>query len=64
MRDNNGNPSIKCSVSSCAYHSGAADRCTLQAIQVGCTQSSVSKCEATECASFQLGDHGSSCGCK
>ena len=24
----------------------------------------VSKCESTECASFQLGNHGSTCGCK
>ncbi len=63
-RDETGNPSIKCSVSSCAYHSGAADMCTLQAIQVGCIQKNVSKCESTECASFQLGDHGTGCGCK
>jgi len=63
-RDTSGNPSIKCSVSSCAYHSGAKDMCTLQSIKVGCTQQNVSKCEATECASFQLGDHGTGCGCK
>ncbi len=63
-RETSGNPSIKCSVSSCAYHSGAKDMCTLQSIKVGCTQQNVSKCEATECASFQLGDHGSGCGCR
>ncbi len=63
-RDNHGNPSIKCSVSSCAYHSGAKDMCTLQAIQVGCTCKDVSKCESTECASFRLGDHGTDCGCR
>lgn len=57
------NPSIKCSVTSCAYHSGADDHCTLKAIHVGCTQQNVSKCDCTECSSFQLGDHGSSCGC-
>ncbi len=59
-----GNPSIKCSVNSCAYHAGSTGMCTLQAIQVGCTQQNVSKCESTECASFQLGDHGTSCGCR
>ena len=60
--DEHVNPSIKCSVSSCAYHSGASDMCTLQAIHVGCSQKNVSKCDGTECSSFQLGDHG--CGCK
>jgi len=64
QRDINGNPNIKCSVRSCAYHTGAGDMCTLKAIQVGCTQNNVSKCDATECASFQLGDHGTSCDCK
>ncbi len=63
-REETGNPNIKCSVSSCAYHSGAADMCTLQAIHVGCTQQNVSKCESTECSSFRLGDHGTGCGCK
>lgn len=64
MQHSNGNPSIKCSVNSCAYHATGADMCTLQAIQVGCTCQDVSKCEATECASFQLGNHGTNCGCK
>ena len=63
-REINGNPSIKCSVDSCAYHSGAAGMCTLQSISVGCTCKDVSKCESTECASFQLGNHGTTCGCK
>ena len=63
MSMTNSNPSIKCSVSSCAHH-GSTGMCTLQSIQVGCTQQNVSKCEATECSSFQLGDHGANCGCK
>lgn len=63
-RETNGNPSIKCSVSSCAYHSGAKDMCTLQAIQVGCTQKNVGTCDSTECVSFRLGDHGTSCECR
>ena len=42
---NQTNPSIKCSVNSCAYHN------------------SVCACGETECASFKLGDHGTSCGC-
>ena len=62
-RKTNGNPSIKCAVDSCAYHSSATDMCTLQAITVGCTQQDVCKCESTECASFKLGNHGSTCGC-
>ena len=56
------NPSIKCTVNSCAHHKDA--HCTLNEIQVGCCQSSVSNCENTECASFKLGDHGASYGCK
>jgi hypothetical protein len=57
----NANPSIKCSVSSCSYHNCNQNACTLNEIKVGCCQSNVSKCEATECASFQLGDKGANC---
>ncbi len=64
QRDISGNPSIKCSVNSCAYHAANSGMCTLQEISVGCTQKNVSKCEATECASFQLGTHGTDCGCR
>lgn len=62
-REINGNPSIKCSVSSCAYHNKTNEQCTLQAIQVGHTQQDVGRCDCTECSSFKLGDHGTSCGC-
>ena len=55
------NPSIKCSVNSCTYHKD--QHCTLNEIQVGCTAENVGKAEATECASFKLGDHGTKCGC-
>ena len=58
---NDTNPSIKCSVNSCAHHKD--QRCTLNEIQVGCCQSHVGACKETECASFCLGDHGTSCGC-
>lgn len=54
----NANPSIKCSVVSCAYHNDNQNLCTLNEIMVGCTQSNVSKCESTECASFKLGSKG------
>ncbi|SBV93881.1 conserved hypothetical protein [uncultured Eubacteriales bacterium] len=57
----NANPSIKCSVASCSYHAGAQNSCTLNEIKVGCTKSDVANSEATECASFQLGNHGASC---
>ncbi len=51
----NVNPSIKCSVSSCSYHNNTKNACTLNEISVGCSQSQVSNCKATECSSFQLG---------
>lgn len=54
------NPSIRCSVSSCTHHRD--QHCTLNEIRVGCTKSDACTCEATECASFQLGS--SNCGCK
>ena len=58
------NPSIKCSVNSCAYHHGQAQACTLDSIKVGCCDANVSSCTGTECASFKLGDHGTQCtGC-
>ncbi len=47
------NPSIKCTVSSCAHHKNQS--CTLNEIQVGCCQKKVGCCQDTECASFQLG---------
>ena len=52
---NQTNPSIKCTVNSCAHHKD--QRCTLNEIQVGHCQNSV-------CASFKLGDHGTDCGCR
>lgn len=56
------NPSIKCTVNSCAYHKN--QHCTLNEIQVGCCQNTVAAPKETECASFKLGDHGASCGCQ
>ena len=55
------NPSIKCSVSSCAYHNGQQNACTLNEIKVGCCESNGCDCGETECASFKLGDHGTCC---
>ena len=59
QRNINGNPSIKCSVNSCAYHASGTGLCTLNEINVGSTRQNVCDCESTECASFQLGscDH-------
>ena len=62
-KSNSANPSIKCSVNSCAYHCGGSDCCSLNEIKVGCCEQNVSNCKSTECASFQLGDHGTGCGC-
>lgn len=61
MTDQTTNPSIKCAVNSCTYHKDA--HCTLNQIQVGCSQNNVGECRQTECNSFQLGSHGTSCGC-
>ena len=55
------NPSIKCTVNSCTHHKD--QRCTLNEIQVGHCQNNVGTCGETECASFKLGDHGTTCGC-
>lgn len=55
MDQNNYNSNIQCTVSSCAFHSAPHSCCTLNAIKVGCCGSNPTKCEGTECASFQLG---------
>lgn len=57
----NANPSIKCSVSSCAYHCTDQNNCTLNEIKVGCCDPNVSNCASTECASFSMGGNGSCC---
>ena len=48
------NTSIKCSVSSCAFHNGPYNCCSLESIKVGCCDSTPTKCEGTVCASFEL----------
>lgn len=55
-----GNPTIKCSVDTCAHHT-VNNLCTLSEISVGCTCADVSRCESTECSSFKLG--GKNCDC-
>ena len=49
------NTSIKCTVSSCAYHNAPQNCCSLDSIKVGCRDCTPTKCEGTECASFKLG---------
>ena len=61
MTTNQTNPSIKCTVNSCTHHKD--QRCTLNEIQVGHCRNEVCQCGETECASFKLGDHGTTCGC-
>lgn len=61
MNQNSANHSIKCTVTSCAYHSADKEYCTLNEIKVGCCDDNVSQCQQTECASFALGNHGTSC---
>ena len=55
------NPSIACTVSTCAFHCKDQNHCSLNEIKVGCTAANVADCAATECASFKLGDHGTCC---
>ena len=59
----NVNQSIQCSVISCAHHCGDKDYCSLKEIKVGCCDPSVAGCDQTQCSSFDLGTHGTSC-CK
>ena len=58
-----GNPTIKCSVDTCAHHSAGDNLCTLSEIRVGCTCADATRCESTECASFKLGPAHGSCHC-
>ena len=48
------NTSIRCSVTSCAYHNSPQNCCSLDHIKVGCCSSEPTCCESTECASFKL----------
>lgn len=53
----NANSSIKCTVSSCAFHNGAKSLCSLSSIQVGTCGPATKDCACTECASFELSKH-------
>ena len=57
MQKMNGNPTIKCSVGTCAHHDRKDGLCTLSEIHVGCTCADASCCENTECASFKPAHH-------
>ena len=50
----NCNNNVHCTVASCAHHNQPNNCCSLQSIRVGCSDSSPTRCEGTECASFQL----------
>jgi len=63
MEHKNANPSIECTVTSCAYHCNDKQYCSLNTIKVGHQGANVATPGATECASFELGDHGTNC-CK
>lgn len=61
METKNANPSIECTVTSCAHHCNDKQYCSLNTIKVGYQESNVATPGATECASFDLGDHGTCC---
>ena len=48
------NPHIQCTVDSCTHHDGASNCCSLNSIRIGCCDCNPTRCEGTECASFQL----------
>lgn len=48
------NSSIGCTVSSCKYHAGREDYCTLQKIMVGTHHNNPTKVECTDCESFEV----------
>lgn len=54
MEQKNSNPSIACTVSTCAYHSKDQNHCTLGTIKVGCSAPNAMNSTSTECSSFQL----------
>ena len=63
--ENRVNPSIQCSVTSCAHHCQEKQYCSLPEIKVGCCDSKVTSCTSTECASFALAkDSNGNCGCR
>lgn len=61
MDNKHANTSIECTVTSCAHHCADKQYCSLSAIKVGHHERCVTTPDATECASFALGDQG--CGC-
>ena len=61
MDHKNANPSIECTVTSCAYHCADKQYCSLNSIKVGCMDTDVANAGSTECASVRLGDHGTCC---
>lgn len=55
MGNQDANPSIKCSVTSCRYHCREKNFCSLKEIKVGCSDPAVTDSADTECASFRMG---------
>ena len=53
MKCNNANPSIGCTVTSCKYHCGSQNNCTLDKVSIGTHEAHPSKCECVDCNSFE-----------
>ncbi len=49
---NQSNPSIKCSVTQCQYHSEKENYCTLNSIKVGTHEANPTMPQCTDCESF------------
>ena len=54
MEQKSYNSSIRCTVSSCAFHNDPHNCCSLESIKVGYCDTTPTKAEGTECASFEL----------
>lgn len=53
MNCDNANLSIGCTVSSCKYHCGGQNYCTLDKVDIGTHEPHPTKCECVDCKSFE-----------
>ncbi len=48
------NACIQCSINNCQHHAGDENYCTLNQIKIGTHETNPTKCECTDCESFNL----------
>lgn len=54
------NHSIKCTVNNCKYNNTDQSYCSLDSIRIGTHEANPTKCQCTDCESFEM----KNCGCK